>query len=293
MTRILGNDVASFQKDINFDEYSRNSQFIIVKASEGTTFKDPKLVRNQSEARRVGLGLGYYHFARPDTGNTPEKEAAWFLSCIGTIRSGEVLVLDYEPNNQIQAWVDWCKAFLDFVFNKTNCRPLIYLNQSQVKQFNWKSVVDANYGLWIAAYTNSPDLNNGNIGQWPFAVMQQWTSSQQIAGISGNVDGDVFFGDIATFKKYGYQGAVTPTPTPPTDSNMQPMKQIIIDTYRALCGADPSEDEISYNLKQGINTYDLIRNICSGDVRFTNTWVLPQINVVATKLKKIKDIVNS
>jgi hypothetical protein len=41
--------------------------------------------------------------------------------------------------------------------------------------------------------------------------MQQWTNKQQVPGIQGNVDGNVFFGDVTAFKKYGYKA---PVPTP-------------------------------------------------------------------------------
>lgn len=218
MANILGNDIASFQGDVNYDVYKSNSNFVIFKATEGAGFKDPKFSRNQTEARRVGLPLGYYHFARTDLNNTPESEAIWFLNTIetaGQIKEGEVLVLDWECANQKQADVDWCKKWLDYVASRTNgTKPLIYLNQSQVQKFNWKVVIDAGYGLWIAAYTGNPTNNNFNKGQWPFAAMQQWTNKQNVPGINGPVDGDVFFGDVAVFKKYGYKGT---TPQPPAE----------------------------------------------------------------------------
>ncbi len=60
--------------------------------------------------------------------------------------------------------------------------------------------------------------------------------------------------------------------------SMQPMHQIIVDCYRALCGEQPSEDEIDYRLRtQQINTYDLIREICSGDERFQRVWISPKL----------------
>lgn len=212
MAKTLGHDISKWQGDVNFDQFKDVSKFVILKASEGNGFTDPKFYRNQSEARRVGMGLGYYHFARPDLGNTPEAEAAWFLKVIGEIKKGEVLVLDYEP-----AWngdaVGWCKKWLDYVTLRTNVKCLIYLNQSQVKNINWKPVSDAGYGLWIAAYTYSPDKNDFAQGSWEFAAMQQWSNKDHPAGISGDVDANVFFGDLTTFKKYGYQGGTTP-PTP-------------------------------------------------------------------------------
>ena len=215
MARIVGNDVADFQGQINFDIYKNNSNFLITKATEGTGFTANTLKRNQSESRRVGLPLGYYHFARPDVGNTPEAEADYFLSKLGELKEGELLVLDYEPPNQKQTDVDWCRKWLDRVASKTNgTKPLIYLNQSQIKQFNWQTVIDGGYGLWIAAYTYDPNNNTFDDGEFPFAAMQQWTNKQQIPGIpSLAVDGNVFFGDVATFKKYGYK-LPAPAPTP-------------------------------------------------------------------------------
>ena len=215
---ILGNDVASYQGNINFDLYRNNANFIIPKATEGVGFIDPKFARNQSEARRVGILRGYYHFARPDLGNSPEAEADYFLSVLGQLQEGEVLCLDYECPNQVQAHVDWCKKWLDRIYSKTGVKPLIYLNQSQVKQFNWKAVIDGGYGLWIAAYTYDPNNNNAEIGQWPFAAMQQWTNGQTVPGIPAVADGDVFFGSEQAFKAYGFKkpasSSVSPSVSP-------------------------------------------------------------------------------
>lgn len=210
MANIVGNDISAIgQGQVNYDLYKNNSNFVIVKASEGRDFTDPQLSRNQSEARRVGLPLGYYHFARPDKGNSPDQESDKFLSAIGQLHEGEMLVLDFEVSYSDP--VNWCKKWLDIVASKTNgTKPLIYLNQSQVT-LPWQPVVDAGYGLWIAAYTFDPNNNNFKKGPWPFAAMQQWTNAQTVPGISTKVDGDIFFGDITTFKKYGYK-AVTPPP---------------------------------------------------------------------------------
>ena len=213
---IVGNDIAVFQKDIDWETYKKNSNFVIIKSTEGVGFTDPKFSRNQSEARRVGMAVGYYHFARPDLGNTPETEADYFLKVVGAPKDGEVFCLDYEPPSQIQAHVDWCRKFMDRIFEKIGVRCLIYLNQSQVKKFDWRKVIDGNYGLWIAAYTFNPNNNSFETGQWPGAVMQQWTNGQTVPGIPTPADGDAFFGDIATFKKYGYKTPpAPPAPTPP------------------------------------------------------------------------------
>lgn len=210
----LGNDISKWQGDVNFDVFKNNTQFVIVKATEGNGYTDPKLDRNRSEARRVGLLLGFYHFARPDLGNTPEKEAEYFLAKVGELKEGELLALDYECPNQKQSDVDWCRKWLDYVFAKTKIRPFIYLNQSQIYNFNWQAVIEGSYALWIAKYTYNPNDNSFNASEFKTAAMQQWSNSQQVPGASGGIDGNVFFGDLATLKKYGKPAA--PAPQPPT-----------------------------------------------------------------------------
>ncbi len=216
---LLGNDVAKYQGNIDWNLYSKNSNFVILKATEGNGYMDPTFTKNQTEARRVGIALGYYHFARPDLNNTPEAEADYFLKTIGKINQGEFLCLDYEPNWPGGDAVSWCKKWLDHISGKLNgYKCLIYLNQSQTQGFNWKPVVDANHGLWIAAYTNDPNKKNYKIGAWPFAAMHQWTNAQTVPGLPTKADGNSFFGDLAMLKKYGYTPVATPTPTPPVSS---------------------------------------------------------------------------
>lgn len=197
---IVGNDISGAQGDINYDIYIKNSNFNIFKATEGVGFVDPKFSKNQYSFRNRAFPIGYYHFARPDLNNSPESEAEFFLSIIGPLQNGEVLCLDYEPNWPGGDAVGWCKRFLDHVQTKTGVKAFIYLNKSQVRNFDWSPVANAGYALWLACYDNN--LING---AWSFVAMQQWTSSQQVPGISGNVDGDYFFGDTTAFGKYGYK----------------------------------------------------------------------------------------
>lgn len=206
---IVGNDISEYQGNVDWNVYKNNTNFVIIRATIGTSRVDNKFVRNRDFARSLNIPLGFYHYSYPQY-NSPESEADYFCSQLSDIKVGEIMALDFEEN-----WsgdhVAFCKKFLDRVSARLNgYKPLIYLNQSQMAK-DWKPVIDGNYGLWIAAYTYDPKKNTFNKGQWPFAVMQQWSSQQIVPGIAGNVDGNVFFGDVATFKKYGYQIAVDPT----------------------------------------------------------------------------------
>lgn len=94
----------------------------------------------------------------------------------------------------------------------------------------------------------------------------------------------------------GYFDIPVPTPIPPVQpipNPTQPMRQIIIDVYRGLCGVDPSEDEIKYRLTSGINTYDLVRDICNGDSRFKDTWINKHLKELQDRYDKLVKAVKS
>lgn len=251
---LLGSDFSQYQGNVNWDIYKSNSNFVILKSSEGVGFTDSKFIRNQSEARRVGMPLGYYHFCRPDLGNSPIAEADWFLKVCGGLREGEVFTLDYEPNWPGGDAVGWSKGFLDRIQEKIGVKPLIYLNQSQVKSFNWQSVIDGGYGLWIAAYTYSPTNNTFETGKWPFAVTQQWSNKQSVPGVPTVADANVFFGDLAAFKKYGYKVPTPPTPTPPTNETAALKEKIkSLEAEKAAIDKDKQAWEAKYTvLRDGI-----------------------------------------
>ncbi len=199
---IKGIDISSWQKDPNFEQVKTQVQFVITKVTENINYTNPNFKRSQSECRRLDILLGYYHFAKPTKGNTPEVEAEYFLKQLGELKNGEIICLDYEEN--YADCVNWCKKWLDYVYAKLGCKPLIYLNKSTVSSFNWKPIVDAGYGLWLADYTYS---TNSPIPAtpWPVMAIRQYSNKEVVAGIAGGVDADVFYGDAIAFKKYGYK----------------------------------------------------------------------------------------
>ena len=201
---IKGIDISKWQGDMNFDKLKGLVDFVIIKATEGNGYTDTKFKRNQSEARRVGLPLGYYHFARPDLNNSAESEANYFLKTLGEIRNGEVLCLDYEPTWGGDA-VTWCYQWLNTVLANTGVRPLIYLNQSLAKK-DWTRVINENFGLWLAVYDYDPNKAPPKTG-WPSTAIKQYSNKLPLMGLE--VDGNVFYGDVATFRKYGFQSSQT------------------------------------------------------------------------------------
>lgn len=262
---LKGVDISSFQGEVNFDQLKTEVDFVIIKATEGVGFTDPQFLRNQAEARRIGTPVGYYHFARPDLGNTPESESDWFKQTIGELKSGEILFLDLEVN--FPNSVDWCRGFLDHLsFLLGGYKPLIYLNLSLVSSNDWSSVINENYGLWLAHYDDNE--NQVDTTPWAEVAFKQFTSSESVPSITGNVDQDAFYGDQTAFLKYGYQVSLPSPSVPPPYSS----EQCIIDSYTAFCGVPPSDDEKNYKLQElekGKNMVDLFNEL-KGDSRFVS-----------------------
>jgi lysozyme len=208
MTTLSGCDLSTYQGTPNWDVLKNNVNFVIIKSTEGSGFTDPQFRRNQSEARRVGIPRGFYHFARCDLGNSGVQEANWFLQVVGPLQPGESLYLDYEVQ-----WggdnVKWVLDFVNTISNNLNgYKPLFYSYQSMLTSHDWTPVVKLGVGLWVAA-PGSPTNTNFQTGAWPFAGLLQW-GTQAIPGVVGQVDSDTFFGDAVAFQKYGYQPPASP-----------------------------------------------------------------------------------
>jgi len=143
-----GIDISHYQGKIDFSKV--DTDFVIMKATQGILFVDSKL-----QANRTGFShkqLGFYHFA---DGGSPVNEARHFVKTIGEV-TNEWLVLDWEI--QHNDTVNWCLQWLREVEKLTGKKPLIYLNQATVKKYDW-SLVAKDYGLWVARY----GLNTGTI----------------------------------------------------------------------------------------------------------------------------------
>lgn len=182
--------------------------FIIVKATEGAAFVDPTCDAKYQMNKKAGKLLGFYHFARPDLGNSAEAEARFFYNNTKNYFKEAIPVLDWEKS---VSNVAWAKKFLDEVYRLSGVRPWIYMSASVVNGYNWSTVAPY-YGLWIAGYPNKYNIKNPpkpaanelpyKIGAWKFAAAWQYTSS------AGTLDRNIFYGDKKAWKAYA--GVSTP-----------------------------------------------------------------------------------
>lgn len=271
---LKGADISKWQGIVDFSKFKTSVDFVIIRSSYNEGSIDGQLVRNRDESRKAGLLVGYYHYAYPGL-NDAELEAEWFCK-VASPKAGEIMCLDFEE--QYPDPVGWSLKFLDRVSNLLNgYKPMIYLNQALVKGNNWKPVIDKNYGLWLAQYDYNP---NGQPVKTPWEVvaMRQYSNKETFPGISGNVDGNVFYGTKETFLSYGYKPSNTvPAPTPAPTIEKLPKDSVVNDIYQFLTGESASQDELKWRLESNKNLVEIGNDICAGDSRFFNRWVKPQI----------------
>lgn len=217
-----GIDIASYQAGIDLSVVS--CDFVIIKATQGTSYVNPDFSRAYNQAVNCGKLVGIYHYS---SGGGAVAEATHFLNTVGSRLYNAVLVLDWESgDNPNFNNVAYAKQFLDHVYSKTGVRPIIYMSKSVCNQFNWSSVA-VNHGLWVAQYANynrtgyqsSPWTDNSGYGAWSSPVIFQYSSSGLLSGWNGNLDLNVAYMDATAWNKYA--GKTTGTNTEEDDEQVK------------------------------------------------------------------------
>jgi hypothetical protein len=159
---IKGIDVSNYQAA----EFSTSGfSFAVVKATEGTSYVNPKHTAQVAHARAKGLVVGHYHFVRD---GSMTAQADYFLKT-AKAQEDEFLALDWEDPKVSCAEKD---QFLKYLKSKAGGRKVIlYCNVDY-----WKNRDTTSYaadGLWIAGYNGKPG-NPDISASW---LIHQYTST--------------------------------------------------------------------------------------------------------------------
>lgn len=201
-----GIDISHWQNGIDLSKIK--CDFVIAKATEGTTITDKSLDTFLKQAQKLGKCLGFYHFARPES-NDAIKEAQYFYKATKNYYGKGIPVLDWESKGK--ANIAWAKKWLDEIYRLTGVKPLIYMSTSVVNSYDWSNIAKAGYGLWVAQYRDNTidrnyDMTNAGskpkVKYWPTYAMWQWTSKGRLDGYSGDLDCDIFYGNKTAWNKY-------------------------------------------------------------------------------------------
>lgn len=194
--------------------------FYILKASEGNGFKDGRLDSHYNTLVSRGVkNYGFYHYARPDLGNTPQAEADWFLYLVGHHAGKCIYALDLEGEAlRYSDYANWAKQWLDYVYAKTGVKPLLYI-QGSIASVMYGVIGGNDYGIWAASSANWYHM-------FPFIVMQQ--------SVYNNLDHDTFYGTQETWDKYCAK--YTEPDTPPSSNPSQVSGSTLELAYGVMTG---------------------------------------------------------
>ncbi len=185
-----GMDVSVFQGNIDFSAAQADGiEAVYIRASYGRSGVDAKFRQNAGAVARTGLHFGFYHFLEASDAETARTEARHFAALIRSTGYDCRPVLDFEvdaalTSAQTSAVV---RAFLTETEAILGVRPMLYVDVSNARRMEPDLAV---YPLWIAQYgVDSPDLA---FTPWRAYTGWQFSDRGRVAGVTGNVDRDVF-----------------------------------------------------------------------------------------------------
>lgn len=200
---VKGIDVSSYQSST----YSTSgAAFVFVKATEGTTYTNPRMAAQAKRARDAGCVVGFYHFLRP---GSMAAQAAYFVEQAASIE-GDPLWADWEDPAVSCADKD---AFLAEVARLRGATHRVGLYCNTDFWLNRDTTATAGDALWIAQYNGKPGKPSIQAA-WRF---HQYTDSPVDTSVGA-------FKDAAELRAWARKGAdddgqeheAEPTPTTPS-----------------------------------------------------------------------------
>ena len=197
-----GIDLSSHNGEVDFSRVVRAGvKYAWIKVTEGTTHVNPGFQKKFEDARRAGLIVGAYHFARPDTYAGDPKdwknEADNFLKQLEVARleCGDLVpVVDLEQGLKTDDNYncEWYLNWLDYVGCQTKTRPIIYTARWAWQLYIMKGSNElqnqlSTYPLWLASYNEGvqPERTTTLWNKWD---IWQWTGSGTVPGVTGRCD---------------------------------------------------------------------------------------------------------
>lgn len=208
MAEIKGIDVSTHNGTIDWKKVKKDGvSFTIIRAGFGNTAdqRDVQFVANMNGALDAGISVGVYWFNYARSVEEARKEAKACLEVIKPYqdRITYPVFADFEYDSEEYAEkagvtvdkrfvTDVIKAFCEEI-KRAGYIPGWYTNQDYYKNKLYPEEL-ADYDCWLADYTGGPAFD---------CVMQQYTSTGKVEGISGNVDMNL------AFKEYGSKPAAS------------------------------------------------------------------------------------
>lgn len=177
---VYGIDVSGHQGNVDWNYWwNQGKRFAFVKATEGTSYKNPYFAQQYVGSYNRGFIRGAYHFALPDRSSGATQ--ANFLASNGGAWSADnktlpaALDMEWNPygsacygksQTSMRAWI---RDFHDTYHARTGRWPVIYTSTSW-----WNQCVGSGHGfqntvpLWVARYSSSVGTLPSGWSVWSF-----------------------------------------------------------------------------------------------------------------------------
>jgi lysozyme len=192
--KAIGLDVSEYQGEIDWTlvknvENNYPLEFVLIRATAGNNREDVQFRNNWLGAKNRKMIRGAYHYYRPNENSL--EQARIFIQTVQLQKGDLPPVLDIEklPKEQsIDSLKKGLKRWLKAVEAHYKVKPIIYTGEKYYDDFLKEEFSD--YLFWIANY----NFYREKIGEdWLF---WQFTEKASVSGIKGNVDVNIYNGDV-------------------------------------------------------------------------------------------------
>ena len=187
-----GIDVSKHNGVIDWDKVIVDFAIIRIGFGMYENQKDEMFERNYSEATKVNIPVGVYHYSYAKSVDEAIKEAELVIKWLNGRKLDLPVYFDIEDNSQknlSRAILDgMCEAFCNRI-EKAGYWAGIYSNKYWATSVISGIKLGKKYTYWIAQYTDECTYT-GDYAIW------QYTSKGKVNGISGNVDMNIMVKDI-------------------------------------------------------------------------------------------------
>ncbi|WP_026714590.1 glycoside hydrolase family 25 protein [Flavobacterium daejeonense] len=193
-SKAIGIDVSEYQDEIDWDEVKTldddyQLSFVFIRATVGNDRLDKRFEENWLQAKENKLIRGAYHYYRPNENSLEQAEL--FIKTVRLEKGDLPPVLDIErlPENQSMERLKLgLRRWLTKIEAHYKVKPIIYTGERYYDDFLKKEFSD--YLFWIANYNFYREKMEEDWLFW------QFTEKASVSGIKGNVDVNIFNGDL-------------------------------------------------------------------------------------------------
>lgn len=141
--------------------------YVIMKASEGESFKDWRFKCRWRKAYEYGYKRGAYHFFRPS--KAASVQANNYIKQVGYIQSADFApILDIEVTDDLSADIlnERALEWLKIIEKHYGRKPIVYANPYYLKNV-LSTEITHNYPIWVANYgVSSPSWSRWHLWQF-------------------------------------------------------------------------------------------------------------------------------